>query len=333
MQSMETGVANMLADFGPELAAALRSAQNNDKFAQSVRKTWSDNPDVADFLLAHTNVIFFEKDQAPRKGSAGGKDRFDLCVYVDDSLANSELNARRELLVLMLAQEGILFQNLNIRFATRGTKERHLFPEVIDKLGRGAQNRREEVRPSRGETASDQDIAELAAKIDDPRLAERFKTAMTTTVGNPAATPDPTNSWIGREGTDYQVRDESRLLEILKRAFCQAFDDFEQAGAVLERIEGASLDEVSTSRYARSSITRYRCHLYTSCPEELGTVLAAHGGTVIACAKGLKLYLTGISVHRSPDPVKGRRAFPRSGHPVPMRAYRLQPGHGTHNQG
>ena len=149
MQSVGTGASNVLAEFGPELAAVLRTAQNNEKYAQSVRKAWADNPEAAEYLLAHTNIMFFEKDQAPRKGPGSDKDRYNLCVYVDDSLANSELNARRELLVLMLAQEGIHFQSLVIRFATKDAKERHLFPELVEKLHSHARSNRKEMPAQR----------------------------------------------------------------------------------------------------------------------------------------------------------------------------------------
>lgn len=325
MQSIGTGASNVLAEFGPELAAVLRNAQNNEKYARSVRKAWADNPEAADYLLAHTNVMFFEKDEAPRKGPDSVKDRYNLCVYVDDSLANSELNARRELLVLMLAQEGMHFQNLVIRFATKDAKERHLFPELVEEARSRAQgNRREEA--AQQEPASDEDIAELAGRIDDPVLSERFRTAMTVTSGDPSSRPDSSNSWIGREGADRQIKDESRLLEILKRAFCQAFEDYEQAWAVLERVEGASLDEVSFSKTARSGTARYRCHLYTSDSEGLREILAAYGGTVASRAKTLGLTLAGISVHESPEPIRGMHAFPESGHPLPMRAYKLAQG-------
>lgn len=325
MQSVGTGASNVLAEFGPELAAVLRNAQNNEKYARSVRKAWADNPEAADYLLAHTNVIFFEKDQSPRKGPDSDKDRYNLCVYVDESMANSELNARRELVVLMLAQEGIHFQNLVIRFATKGTKERHLFPELAESLRTSTRGSRKD-EPAQQDAASDEDIAELARRIENPVLSERFKTAMTVTSGDPSSRPDSSNSWIGREGTDRQIKDESRLLEILKRAFCQAFEDYEQAWAVLERVEGASLDEISFSKIARSGTARYRCHLYTSDPEELREIMAAYGGTVASRAKTLGLTLAGISVHESPEPIRGMHAFPESGHPLPMRAYKLAQG-------
>lgn len=322
MQSVGTGASNVLAEFGPELAAVLHNAQNNEKYARAVRKAWADNTEAADYLLAHTNVMFFEKDQAPRKGPDKDKDRYNLCVYVDDSLANSELNARRELVVLMLAQEGMHFQSLVIRFATKDAKERHLFPELAENLRSSARSTRKN-EPAQQDAASDEDIAALARRIEDPILSERFRTAMTVTSGDPSSRPDPSNSWIGREGTDRQIKDESRLLEIIKRACCQAFEDYERAWAVLERVEGASLDEISFCKSARSGTTRYRCHFYTSDLEELREIMTAYGETVASRAKALGLTLVGISIHESPEPIRGMHAFPKSGHPLPMRAYRL----------
>lgn len=318
MQSVETGLSNLLAQHGPELAAAIRSARNNDAFATAVRKTWQDSPEAADYLLARINAMQFEKDTAPRKGSQPEKPAYDLCVYASDSLTRAELNSRRELLVMMLAQEGIHFQSMIIRAATFGMKGRHLFPDIA-----GNQQSEQLDNTPQNAPASEDNIAEYASRIDDPALAERFKTAMTVTVGDPSSRPDPSNSWIGREGTDNQIKDESRLLETVKRAFCQAFGDYEQAWAVLEKVEGASLDEVRFNGNSRRGLARYRCHLYTSNLEQMSAVVDAYGDTIASCAKSLKLYLAGIYVHESPEPIKGHRAFPRSGNPVPLRAYKL----------
>ena len=58
-------------------------------------------------MLAHTNSLYVEKDTAPRKGRDKDRDHIVLGVYLDDSLARSEINARRELLRLTLAQQGM----------------------------------------------------------------------------------------------------------------------------------------------------------------------------------------------------------------------------------
>ena len=131
MQSIDTGIANYLSTLGVDEAKKLRIAQNNQKFKEAVLGIWADNPDGAEFLLAHTNSLYFKKDDAPRTGPDKNEDRYMLGVYLDDPTARAELNGRRELLRLALAQEGVHVDDIAIHPALRSVKEHHLFPDSI----------------------------------------------------------------------------------------------------------------------------------------------------------------------------------------------------------
>lgn len=273
MESAATGLTNLLAQLDPEQAKLFKTAENNVRFKEAVRRTWADNPDAAEFLLAHTNALYFAKDETPRKGPGKDEDRFVLGAYLDDSTARAELNARRERLQFAAAQEGIHVDEIRILPAQRGVKERHLFPESVE------------------------------------RMAELF---------DPAPREQPAKRALVDDGEDFAAQDQARLLEVLKRAFCQAFGDVELAWAALEKIEGAALDEITFNRRSPHAVTRYWCHLYVADPSEFKKVIDAFGETIVSRAKQLKLSIGKIVVHESLPQMRGTHAFPRMGHPVPL---------------
>lgn len=281
MQSIGTGMANLLEDLEPDAAKIFRIAQNNVRFKSAVRRAWPDNPDVAEYLLAHTNSIYFGEDTAPRKGPDKDKKRFVLGVYLDDSTARAELNARRETLQLAAAQEGLHVDDIRILPAQMGMKERRLFPESVAYV--------EELFAGKPHQAHE----------DGTKNAKRDRALL--------------------------AKDQSRLLEIVKRAFCQSFDDFEEAWAILAKIEGASLDETSFSKRSIHSYSTYWLNLYVAQSDlaDMEKVIEAYGETVMSSARKLKLYLRAIHVHPSPAPLEGEHAFPRAGAPVPLVSYDL----------
>lgn len=136
MESLATGISNLLAALDPDEAKLLRIAQNNTRYKNSVVSTWSDDPNVADFLLSHTNGLYFKEDTAPRKGEAKDRGWYVLGVYIDDPMARSEINARRELLRLAMAQEGLHVDEIVIHPARAGMKEHHLFPESVERIAK-----------------------------------------------------------------------------------------------------------------------------------------------------------------------------------------------------
>lgn len=279
MQSIGTGISNLIQDLDGDAAKLFRIAQNNVRFKTAVRRAWSDNPDAAEYLLAHTNSLFFEEDTAPRKGADKDAKRFVLGVYLDESTARAELNARREKLQFAAAQEGLHVDDIRILPAQMGMKERHLYPESVEYvntlLGFAAPRAKKE-------------------RIDGDERARR-------------------------------IEDQSRLLEVLKRAFCTSFDDFEKAASILGKIEGASLDEAYFSKRAVHSYSSYWCNLYVAGRdlEGMRAIVDEYGETIMAHAKALKLYIRDIAVRTSPEPIVGERAFPRVGSPVPLASYDL----------
>ncbi|MEA5021113.1 MAG: hypothetical protein VB027_12240 [Gordonibacter sp.] len=281
MQSVSTGLSNLLASLDPDAAKMLRIAQNNLKYKKAVQDTWADSPDAAEYLLAHTNSIYFKKDETLRKGVDKDKDRFVLGVYLDDSTARAEVNARRELLRLALTKEGIHIDELLIHPATRGVKEHHLFPESIAHIN------------------------ELFGN-DIPRDRPPYDSHKTD---------------INLKGSD-----QSNLLETLKRAFCLAFGDFDQARTVLEKIEGAALAEVTFRKHDARGFRWYHCHLYVSEADVGGmkSIIGRYGDTIISRAKPLGLGIRNILIHTSPASIQGRCAFPPTGRPEPLKDLDLQ---------
>ena len=87
MESIATGVSNLLASLDVDATRELRIALNNQRFKDAVMGAWADNPDAALYVLAHTNSLYVEKDTAPRKGRDKDRDHVVLGVYLDDSLA------------------------------------------------------------------------------------------------------------------------------------------------------------------------------------------------------------------------------------------------------
>lgn len=279
MESLATGISNLLAELDPEQAKLLRIAQNNARYKDSVINTWSDDPNVADFLLSHTNSLYFKEDTAPRKGQAKEKSWFLLGVYIDDPMARSEINARRELLRLAMAQEGLHVDEIVIHPSRGGMKEHHLFPQSVK------------------------------------RIAELFN----------AESPDePCSGQSAKADAHHRETDQSYLLEIVKRSFCWAFKNADQAWSVLEKIEGAALVEAQFSKRATRGLPPYWLHLYTSDREKMDAVMHAFGNTVISRAKPLGLNIRKILVHESSEELRGKHAFPKTGQPVPLQDLSLQ---------
>lgn len=175
MQSIGTGISNLIQDLDGDKAKLFRIAQNNTRFKSAVRRTWSDNPDAAEYLLAHTNSLFFEEDATPRKGADKDQKRYVLGVYLDDSTARAELNGRRETLQLAAAQEGLHVDDIRILPAQMGMKERHLFPESVEYV-----NDLFGFAPRRAK-AERNDGSERARRVEDQsRLLETLKRAFCT---------------------------------------------------------------------------------------------------------------------------------------------------------
>lgn len=287
MQSVSTGLSNFLSGLDASAAKALKASQNNRRFAAAVARVWEDNPLAGDFVLAHVNSLYFTKDEAPRKGAGKNADRYVLGLYMDDSTARAELNARRETLALCLMQDGFSFDEIRILPSRMGMKERRAFPD--------AKKRVEAVLSGKDPQA----LREGEDGVDDG--------AKRADGGNTA-------------GTRLLEADESRLLEVFKRAVCLAMKDLDYASAFLARVEGASLEERYADGKRRSGRARYACKLYATSSKAVSDVVRVFAPSIIAHAKELGLLLVGIDVAQSPAEINGQRAFPAAGSPRPYHA-------------
>ena len=297
MQSLDTGIASLTSQFGSDVAKIFRASRNNKKYEDALRSTWTDDPSVADYLLAHTNGLYVKKDESPRKGPNKDEDYLVMGTYLDDALARSEINARRERLLFALSHEGIHVQELRIHPSTMGMKERFLFPESV------------------------------------ARINQMFGLEAPQDSASAYSLPNEKD----QDGLSHGQTDQSDLLEGVKRAICQALEDIEQAWSILEKVEGAAIDEIARSSRARSSFAWYRCTFYTSDVTAVKSIIGAYEETIISKARRLGLNLKEITVLKSKETLVGRHAFSRSGRPIPLQEFNLQerpedtskPSHGT----
>lgn len=127
MRSIGSDIATFLAKSQVSGGLALRIARNNAAFARSVRRTWADNPAAATFILSHVNSLYFKRESAEVAAVRGAASYGYLGVYMDDSMARAELNARREILVTACRSEGLDFDELRIHASTRAMRDRRAF--------------------------------------------------------------------------------------------------------------------------------------------------------------------------------------------------------------
>lgn len=117
-----------------------------------------------------------------------------------------------------------------------------------------------------------------------------------------------------------RAAEDVQRLDILKKAVCLAFEDADDAWAVLERIEGAGFDAVrAPAEMAQSEHNQaYWCHVYVEDPTAMKAVLTAHGEAIKSKAYRLGLRLRAFVVHQATPSMAGLCAFRRTGHSVPL---------------
>lgn len=113
--------------------------------------------------------------------------------------------------------------------------------------------------------------------------------------------------------------DQTKQLEIFKRAVCLALGDLDHAAAFLSRIEGACLEERYANEQRRQKRLLFTCRLYTSDVAAVSTIMRTYHDPFCLKAKELGLHLVSIDVAPSPAQLKGRCAFPAQGSPIPYR--------------
>ena len=268
MERLSSLSRQFLGSLGPEAAKMMRIQQIKERYRTAVQRTWRDNPAAAQLVLAHTNGMYVAKDERLRTGPDKHKDRIVFGVYLDDPVVRTEFDARQQLLVFALHQEGMSFDELRILPTKWDMRQRHAFPEFWG-----------EEAPPAAATAS-------AAAVR-------------------------------------RIEDDTLRLDTLKKAFCLAFEEADEAWAVLERIEGAAFDVVRRPDEAAAPehCQSYWCHVYVEDKEAMKAVLRAHGAAVKSKAYRLGLRIRAFVVHQATPSMAGQCAFRRAGHSVPLKVH------------
>ena len=266
MPQLSSGVQGFLTSLGLEAAKHMRHQQIRERYKAAVQRVWADSSEAARLVLAHTNGMYVQKDERLRTGPHKHKDRIIFGVYLDDAVVRTEFDARQQMLVMALHQEGMSFDELRILHAKGDMRHRHAFPDARE-----------------GATS-----ASPAMSTGSSAVAERT------------------------------VMDEVKKLDALKRAFCLAFEDAEDAWAVLAQVRAASLDPVHPPEGAHWEVPVVWCHFYVDDVSAMEAVMARYGEAVKSQAERVGLRVRSIKVHPATPAMQGRCAFRRTGHSVPM---------------
>lgn len=156
MPSVFSELSQFARNLPPEAAAALKRARNKERYRAAVERTWRNRPEVARFVLIHTNGIYIAKDERPRKGPDRHRDWWVFGIYLDDATARTEVDAWQSVLLQALNAEGLSVDEVRFLPAKWDMRTRKLFPELSGKAAdeavtaapQAAQHREEEA--SRG---------------------------------------------------------------------------------------------------------------------------------------------------------------------------------------
>lgn len=138
MENLFTGVQRVVASWGPEAEAALKRARNKDRFRAAVEHTWKTRPDVARFILMHTNGIYIAEDKRPRRGPDRDRPWWVFGIYLDDTKARAEVDTWQAKLLECLRIEGFSIDELRFLPAKWDMRQRKLFPELREATTGGA---------------------------------------------------------------------------------------------------------------------------------------------------------------------------------------------------
>ena len=130
MPSVFSELSQFARNLPPEAAAALKRAPNQERYRAAVERTWRNRPEVARFVLAHTNGIYIAKDERPRKGPDRHRDWWVFGIYLDDAAARTEVDAWQSVLLQALNAEGLSVDDLRFLPAKWDMRARKLFPEL-----------------------------------------------------------------------------------------------------------------------------------------------------------------------------------------------------------
>ncbi len=128
MKKLSSSIESYIRALCPDADKLIASTKRNAIYVEGIRTVWKDEL-AAKMILEHTNAFYIREDDRPKKGMF--KDRpYILCeICIDDPAIRSEVDTRRELLTLALKKSGLSFDELIIKPARRGMRDRHPFKD------------------------------------------------------------------------------------------------------------------------------------------------------------------------------------------------------------
>ena len=128
MKKLSSSIESYIRALCPDADKLIASTKRNANYVVGIRPVWKDEL-AAKMILEHTNAFYIREDDRPKKGMF--KDRpYILCeICIDDPAIRSEVDTRRELLTLALKKSGLSFDELIIKPARRGMRDRHPFKD------------------------------------------------------------------------------------------------------------------------------------------------------------------------------------------------------------
>ncbi len=128
MKKLSSSIESYIRALCPDADKLIASTKRNAIYVEGIRTVWKDEL-AAKMILEHTNAFYIREDDRPKKGMF--KDRpYILCeICIDDPAIRSEVDTRRELLTLALKKTGLSFDELIIKPARRGMRDRHPFKD------------------------------------------------------------------------------------------------------------------------------------------------------------------------------------------------------------
>lgn len=282
MQSLATGLSALVADLGPEAAAALRRSRNKERYRAAVERTWRARPEVGRFVLAHTNGIYIARDERPRKGPDKHRERWVFGIYLDEPAARTEVDAWQAVLLQALQAEGLTVDELRFLPAKWDMRKRKLFPELTEGGAAGGAG----AGPT-GAGPAGKAPARVWREEDESRGLDIVKTATCL------AFEDIDLAWAFLE----QVR-----------------------GAVLDEVLLREPTETGSRRDGKIQDRKnYWLVLFVDDPEGMGRIVDAYGGAIRSQARRLGLRIRKIAVRPATPEMAGCHSFQRQGRSLPLK--------------
>lgn len=290
MKSLGGSIEGYLGNKAPGHATAAKIRQNNQRFREAVRDTWVDMPESADYILAHINSLYIAADTKPRKGASSEQQPMILGVYIDDPLARTELQARKETFTHWARHHGLSFDSLLFHSSYGGMRERQAFPEEKERIKQLFSPHAEaptQTSPVRSAQKKDDSMLEE----DQVKLMEDFRRSIALT---------------------FETLDQGKaFLDYLEGLY------FYPEKTYTREAQGK-----------KPGVRRiyYRCYCFVRpCDKELfQEVLTTYYPTIISKASLFQLFLNKITCHASPVAIAGRRAFPTGMAPQPLPSFTKQ---------